>query len=516
MRPRARIPAAPDASTASGADDAAGDDVASAGKAQAPDLDVVRVEPDGSMVVAGRAGPGETIDIIIDGKVVQSVTADAAGEFAAVLSEPMGNGAHSLALSARAGDGEPVSGKQQVAIEIPGGGKAPLVVVQDDASGPQIVQAPDSGGDTQQLATAQQGSDAASDTGSGSGSDTGADQGSPASGDGASGDMAAAGTASDGSGDVAAAGDAGDADAPQIFIRAFEVSPADAEGINELALVGEAPTGSIVRVYVDDELAGDAKADANGRWALKVRRKLPAGRHSVRADMLGEGGSQVVARAQVRFDRVELVAAGEGTGQDQQQTLVGSGSGAEAPGDGAPAGDAATGDAGSGAASSDAPGLPTLAAPAQDGSAGQQAAADAPASADASGDAAAADTGTAPAADAGTAMAGGDDAASGASMSDVASDAASDAASGRDRRCCRRGFGACRRDPGGAGQFSRGDRTRRCPVAYRPAYLRARDPVHADLRGQPQPDRRSRSHLPRPGIHDPGAGRRGQVTYLSW
>lgn len=242
--------------------------------------------------------------------------------------------------------------------------------------------------------------------------------------------MAAAGTASDGSGDVAAAGDAGDADAPQIFIRAFEVSPADAEGINELALVGEAPTGSIVRVYVDDELAGDAKADANGRWALKVRRKLPAGRHSVRADMLGEGGSQVVARAQVRFDRVELVAAGEGTGQDQQQTLVGSGSGAEAPGDGAPAGDAATGDAGSGAASSDAPGLPTLAAPAQDGSAGQQAAADAPASADASGDAAAADTGTAPAADAGTAMAGGDDAASGASMSDVASDAASDAASG--------------------------------------------------------------------------------------
>ncbi|WP_168201263.1 LysM peptidoglycan-binding domain-containing protein [Qingshengfaniella alkalisoli] len=48
-----------------------------------PAIDVVRVDPDGRTVVAGRAAPGQTIRIILDGETLTEVTAGAGGEFVA-------------------------------------------------------------------------------------------------------------------------------------------------------------------------------------------------------------------------------------------------------------------------------------------------------------------------------------------------------------------------------------------------------------------------------------------------
>ncbi|MCB1480633.1 MAG: LysM peptidoglycan-binding domain-containing protein [Rhodobiaceae bacterium] len=266
-----------------------------------PELDIVRVEPDGSMVVAGRAGAGNTIEIILDDKIAETLTADAAGEFATVLDGPLSAGAHTLSLIARNEAGVGITGKQTVAIEIPGDGKAPLVVVQDENKPPQIVQAPEpdqpaSGGDGSgsgtQVAAAPPPSEPAG----------GSDQ--PAGDNAGSADQPA--TDGAGSGDASA----GQASAPEVYIRAFEVSPADGNGNNELALVGEAPAGALLRVYVDDEHAGDTKADDGGRWELMVTRAIAPGRHTVRADMLDDA-AKVIARAQVKFDRVELVAKDE-------------------------------------------------------------------------------------------------------------------------------------------------------------------------------------------------------------
>ena len=170
------------------------------------------------MVVAGRAGAGNTIEIILDDKVAETLTADAAGEFATVLDGPLSAGAHTLSLIARNEAGVGITGKQTVAIEIPGDGKAPLVVVQDENKPPQIVQAPEpdqpaSGGDGSgsgtQVAAAPPPSEPAG----------GSDQ--PAGDNAGSADQPA--TDGAGSGDASA----GQASAPEVYIRAFEVSPAD-------------------------------------------------------------------------------------------------------------------------------------------------------------------------------------------------------------------------------------------------------------------------------------------------
>lgn len=48
-----------------------------------PAFDTFRVETDGTMVVAGRAGPGQTVDIMLGGQMIERITADSSGNFVA-------------------------------------------------------------------------------------------------------------------------------------------------------------------------------------------------------------------------------------------------------------------------------------------------------------------------------------------------------------------------------------------------------------------------------------------------
>ena len=49
--------------------------------ASAPSFDIVRIEEGGSLVIAGRAGPRESVSISINRRIVATVAADARGEF---------------------------------------------------------------------------------------------------------------------------------------------------------------------------------------------------------------------------------------------------------------------------------------------------------------------------------------------------------------------------------------------------------------------------------------------------
>jgi nucleoid-associated protein YgaU len=48
-----------------------------------PQFDTFRVETDGSVVIAGRAEPGQVVDVILAGEAIERVTADATGSFVA-------------------------------------------------------------------------------------------------------------------------------------------------------------------------------------------------------------------------------------------------------------------------------------------------------------------------------------------------------------------------------------------------------------------------------------------------
>ncbi len=70
----------------------------------APTVDEVRVDDGGVMVVAGRAEPGSSVDILLDGEVVGSADVDDDGAFAAISTVPQEDAAQSLTLRSSDGD----------------------------------------------------------------------------------------------------------------------------------------------------------------------------------------------------------------------------------------------------------------------------------------------------------------------------------------------------------------------------------------------------------------------------
>jgi len=71
---------------------------AAAAATATPSFDILRVEPDGSAVVAGRATPGTTVEIVSGTKVVGKAIASAGGDFAVALDDPLASGDHTLVL----------------------------------------------------------------------------------------------------------------------------------------------------------------------------------------------------------------------------------------------------------------------------------------------------------------------------------------------------------------------------------------------------------------------------------
>lgn len=54
-------------------------------EAAPPSFDIVRVNAEGEMVIAGRSVPNEPVDVLLDGQVVETVLADASGKFVVVI-----------------------------------------------------------------------------------------------------------------------------------------------------------------------------------------------------------------------------------------------------------------------------------------------------------------------------------------------------------------------------------------------------------------------------------------------
>lgn len=90
-----------------------------------PTFDIVRVEPSGEAVVAGRAKPGSTVRLLNKGVIIGSAKVDENGQFA-MVPPSLGPGEHLLSLEV---DGIPVSAASQtVAIVVPGERKGEVVV----------------------------------------------------------------------------------------------------------------------------------------------------------------------------------------------------------------------------------------------------------------------------------------------------------------------------------------------------------------------------------------------------
>jgi len=80
-----------------------------------PTFDVARVEPSGDAVIAGRAAPGATVELLRNGEPHDRAVADQSGKFVMVVPR-LPSGTYDLTLRAKQPDGKQVTSKQSVAV----------------------------------------------------------------------------------------------------------------------------------------------------------------------------------------------------------------------------------------------------------------------------------------------------------------------------------------------------------------------------------------------------------------
>jgi nucleoid-associated protein YgaU len=78
-----------------------------------PTFDVVSIEPTGEAVIAGRAAPGATVELLRDGEVHDRAVADKSGQFV-IVPPKLPPGTYDLTLRSKAADGTVATSKQRV------------------------------------------------------------------------------------------------------------------------------------------------------------------------------------------------------------------------------------------------------------------------------------------------------------------------------------------------------------------------------------------------------------------
>jgi nucleoid-associated protein YgaU len=254
-----------------------------------PSFDVLRVEPDGSTVIAGRAAPNADVAVSDGQKIISTVKAGATGDFAVVLDQPLAAGDHQLVLQAKGTNGKAVTSQEVATISVPKDNTGELLaMVSKPGEASRIMTMPEA---------------------------------SPAQ---AAGETAASTDAKPAPATQTAAAEApsavivqSNASASAALDPEVQVSAVEIEG-DKLFVAGKAPKGRSVRVYADDKLVSEVKANEKGRFVADNTMPLAVGDHTIRADVLSADGARVEFRASVPFFRPEgaqmAAVAGEAGG----------------------------------------------------------------------------------------------------------------------------------------------------------------------------------------------------------
>ena len=118
----------------------------------APSFDIVKIAPDGSAVIAGRAEPGAHVRVLDDGKPLGEVDADRRGEWVLTPDAPLAPGSRQLSLEAidpqtgaKASSHDtvalavapPARPEQSLAVLLPGDADKPVQALQLPGGAPQ-------------------------------------------------------------------------------------------------------------------------------------------------------------------------------------------------------------------------------------------------------------------------------------------------------------------------------------------------------------------------------------------
>ncbi|MDA1045086.1 MAG: LysM peptidoglycan-binding domain-containing protein [Verrucomicrobia bacterium] len=222
---------------------------------QKPTFDVVRVNPRGDAVIAGRAIPNAAVTVRDGQKEVGSATADARGEWVVIPKQPLPTGSRELTLSSKLGDGTASQSDRNVVVVVPDrtaqnsadrkASRAPgalAVLVPREGRGDSIViQKPSDGREALKGAV-------------------------PVS-----------------------------------------IDAVDYDEAGNVTISGNAAPEAQLTIYIENRHAASGVSDRQGRWRVVPGGTLTPGIYTLRVDHLGPDG-KVVGRAETQFTRAKLAS----------------------------------------------------------------------------------------------------------------------------------------------------------------------------------------------------------------
>ena len=263
-----------------------------------PTFDVVRAEPTGDLVMAGRAEPGWSVTVESNGQVLGGAVADAQGEWVIMPGAPVKKGEHSLALKSQSPSGQQMLfSKQRLALSIGDANKnRPLVALTEEGEPTRVLQMAPATSDEKRATGLAANSAAAA----------------PDQSNRPSRSAAAAPTET----------------TAQVTFTSIDYEPSSS---NAVFFTGRGVPGARVMLYIDNDFAGTAMVDATGAWTFRGARELKAGAHALRADHVELATGKVLARAEVNFDRSAPQAIALGLSAPNAHGQSGPATGAQQP-----------------------------------------------------------------------------------------------------------------------------------------------------------------------------------------
>jgi nucleoid-associated protein YgaU len=244
----------------------------------APTFDVVRVNPQGNAVIAGRAEPHASVTVLDGGRPIGQTTADQRGEWVLLPEKSLDPGGRQLSLSAKLPNSdETLQSHDVVVLVVPEPAKDVAGQPATERSGALALSVPRDGTGPAALLQAP-----------------------PAS----SGKL------------VASSGNAVPAmAAAPLPPGSVTVDVVDYGADGRVNIGGHAPPNSRIQVYLDNILIGHSLSNAEGRWGLMPDQPVRPGRYTLRADHVSGDGS-VSARAEIPFQMADQIASSLPAGQN--------------------------------------------------------------------------------------------------------------------------------------------------------------------------------------------------------
>ncbi|MBX9932187.1 MAG: LysM peptidoglycan-binding domain-containing protein [Methylobacterium sp.] len=252
--------------------------VPSSEDAKAPTFDIIRVEPNGETVIAGRGAPNTTVEMLRDGEPIARALIDPSGQFA-IVPPALPSGNSEITLRITASDGQVRRSKESVAIVVSRNRDAKPLIAMSAPDKPTVVL---SQPEPAAAAPVKEATAAPKPGAPAVPAERPKVQANPKPPGAAEGNRAAA---------------------PPV-----KVVSVDAEEGGRLYVTGQATPGATVRLYLNDTLVAPGSAGADGRLAFAIGKGVTPGEYRVRIDEVDPVSGKVKTRSEVAFAVPPLAA----------------------------------------------------------------------------------------------------------------------------------------------------------------------------------------------------------------